>query len=93
MSIACCTVLCSVSLTMHCVIAWFTGCELFICGVSAVNGYIVNWIESKASFGDEESHAGYLKDQFWSYLNRLATVVFCSFYKDGTSLHRLHDDF
>ena len=42
----------------------------FVCVVSAVNGYIVNWIESKASFGDEESHACYLKDQFWSYLNR-----------------------
>lgn len=41
----------------------------------AVNGHIVNWIESKASFGDRKNHERYLEDQFWSYQNRWALAV------------------
>ncbi|KAG7296462.1 hypothetical protein JYU34_020205 [Plutella xylostella] len=36
----------------------------------AVDGFIVHWIESKALFGDEENHSGYLKDQLMCYWNR-----------------------
>ncbi|XP_026494293.1 CDAN1-interacting nuclease 1 [Vanessa tameamea] len=36
----------------------------------AVDGFIVNWIESKALFGNEENHLGYMKDQLLCYWNR-----------------------
>lgn len=36
----------------------------------AIDGFIVHWVESKALFGDEENHSGYLKDQLTCYWNR-----------------------
>ncbi|CAH2045297.1 unnamed protein product, partial [Iphiclides podalirius] len=36
----------------------------------AVDGFIVNWVESKAMFGDEDNHSGYVKEQLTCYWNR-----------------------
>ncbi|XP_068619234.1 CDAN1-interacting nuclease 1 [Battus philenor] len=36
----------------------------------AVDGFIINWVESKAMFGNEENHSGYVKDQLSCYWNR-----------------------
>lgn len=36
----------------------------------SVGPNIVNWVESKALFGDHESHATYMKNQLYSYWNR-----------------------
>ncbi len=36
----------------------------------AVNGHVINWIESKALFGDDEHHKTYENEQLWSYWNR-----------------------
>lgn len=36
----------------------------------AVDDFIVNWVESKAVFGDQRTHDQYIKDQYHSYWNR-----------------------
>ena len=56
----------------------------------SVDGYIVNWIESKASFGDEFSNKTYLKDQFWSYWNRFGPgmVIYWFGFIEELDVHR-----
>lgn len=65
------------------------------CFSTAVEGHIVHWVESKASFGDDHSHRTYLNEQFWSYCNRWAislfslrfplSILLCS----GSKIHQL----
>ena len=37
------------------------------------NGSLISWIDSKATFGDEQSHSDYYENQFKFYLNRFGS--------------------
>lgn len=41
----------------------------------AVDGFVVNWIEGKALFGDPEEHKHYITEQYSSYWNRYTFCV------------------
>jgi len=43
---------------------------------AAVNGRVVQWIESKASFGDPLNHDIQAKEQYFTYYNRCASASF-----------------
>lgn len=44
--------------------------------IVAIDGQVINWIESKALFGDEDAHRAYLKDQLYSYWNRYFSLFY-----------------
>lgn len=49
--------------------------DLLLAVQSLYKNTIINWIESKASFGDYETHAKYFKDQLSCYENRFGSGI------------------
>ncbi|XP_063697989.1 CDAN1-interacting nuclease 1 [Culicoides brevitarsis] len=57
-------------------------------------GMVVNWIESKALFGDHEAHKRYMNDQLTSYVNRFGPgiVIYWLGFLDDIRYHKENDE-
>ncbi|KAI4489131.1 PREDICTED: uncharacterized protein C15orf41 homolog isoform X1 [Polistes canadensis] len=57
----------------------------------AVNGFVVNWIESKARFGNNEIHQKYIREQFLSYWNRFGPGLVIYWFGYLNTLNQLNE--
>lgn len=54
----------------HCTLIRHSDCSLGSQVPIAVEGHIVNWIDSKATFGDERNHRNQYNEQYQQYVTR-----------------------
>lgn len=64
--------------------------ELPIC---LSNGTLISWIDSKATFGDEQSHSEYYENQFKYYLNRFGSGLVIYWFGYLNDIEKLNFNF